>query len=181
MAASARMITSVPADQREQFASRAAAEGLSVSQLLARLVRKANAEEPGVRIERLRSAITDDKAPAQKYTVRLLSADAAQLEERAQVRQVTPSGYVAHLLRAHLRAGPPMPYKEFLEFKRSVSELSAIRGALQALVYQGSAAEPLDAVTRENVLRLLGPLKQIRQQMEDTLQANSKSWETSGG
>ena len=181
MTKSARLKTSVKNEEGARFTALAEAQGVSVSNLLGRLVRKAIADELGVRIERLRSAITNEKAPAQKYTVRLLSADAAQLEERAQVRQVTPSGYVAHLLRAHLRASPPMPYREFLQFKRSVSELAAIRGALQALVYQGSAAEPLDQVTRENILRLLGPLRQIRQQIEETLQANSKSWEAPGG
>ena len=106
-----------------------------------------------------------------------MSANAAQLEQRAQMRQLTASGYVAHVLRAHLRANPPMPYREFQELSRSVNELDAIRGALQQLVSKSSAAELLDVGVRENILKLLTPLKLIRQQIKDTLVANAKSWE----
>ena len=177
MAISARMITSVPADQREQFASRAAAEGLSVSQLLARLVRRANAEDLSVRLERLPAEASSDKTPAQKYTVRLMGIDAANLEERAQVRRMTPSGYVAQVLRAHLRANPPMPYREFQQLKQGVNELTAIRGVLQQLVTEPSLVAGLDASVRENILRLLPALKGIRDQVQACLVVNSKSWE----
>ena len=60
-----------------------------------------------------------------------MGIDAALLEARAQGRGVTPSGYAAHVLRAHLRTDPPMPYREFEGLKRVVNELAGVRGAPQ--------------------------------------------------
>jgi hypothetical protein len=59
-----------------------------------------------------------------------MGLDAARLEARAQARGVTASRYVSHLLRAHLRADPPMPYGEFQELKRVVNELAGVRAAI---------------------------------------------------
>ncbi|MEO7208174.1 MAG: hypothetical protein ABI145_15660 [Steroidobacteraceae bacterium] len=177
MPASARLFATVPLDQRDRLSQLAYAKGLSVPRLLAGLVDKALAENPEEKVRRLRNQAQVDRAPAERYTVRLMGADAARLEERAQGRSVTASGYVVHLLRAHLRAEPPMPYKEFQELKRVVNELEGIRLALQQLVTYRSAREAVEVSLRENVLRLLPALKQIRDKIQDTLVANSKSWE----
>lgn len=126
-------------------------------------------------MERLLAQAQDDRAPAEKYTVRLVGIDAARLEQRAQMRSVMPSGYVAQLLRAHLRANPPMPYKEFEELKRIVNELAGIRGVLRQLTAHRAPREMIEMSLRENILRLLPALKQIRDSVQDTLVANSKS------
>ena len=180
MAASARLLTSVPPAQRERFAELAAARGVSVSHLLARLVDTALAESPAEKLRRLNLSSREEHAPAEKYTVRLLGADAAHLEERAQARALTASGYVAHVLRAHLRANPPMPYAEFQELKRVVNELAGIRGALSQLLAEPRDA-PIEASLSHSVLRLLPALKQLREKIQDTLVANSKSWAPSDG
>jgi hypothetical protein len=109
-----------------------------------------------------------------------MGADAATLEEPAQGRRMTASGYVAHLLRAHLRAEPPMPYKEFKELKVVTNELASIRGALLALVNRRAPHDEVEASLRENVLRLLPALTQIRDRVQETLIANSKSWDAFG-
>lgn len=108
MTASARLLTSVEPDQRQRFSELAAAQGVSSSRLLARLVHRALIENPEEKVKRLLEEAAADKAPAEKYTVRLMGLDAARLESRAVARGVTASGYVAHVLRAHLRADPPM-------------------------------------------------------------------------
>lgn len=178
MPASARLFAAVSIEQHDRLSQLAYAKGLSVPRFLAGLVDKALAENPEEKVQRLLAQAHDDRAPAEKYTVRLMGADAARLEERAQGRGVTASGYVSHLLRAHLRAEPPMPYREFQELKRVVNELSGIRGALQQLAMHPSSRESIEMSLRENVLRLLPALKQIRDKVQDTLMANSKSWET---
>jgi hypothetical protein len=122
----------------------------------------------------------DDRQPAEKYTVRLMGIDAALLEARAQGRGVTPSGYAAHALRAHLRTDPPMPYKEFEELKRVVNELAGVRGALLQVISERASREMVEWSLRENVMRLLPALKQIREKVQDTLVANSKSWAAPG-
>jgi hypothetical protein len=177
MAASARLLTSVPPDQRERFSELATAQGVSSSKLLARLVHRALAENPAAKVKRLLEATAAGKAPAEKYTVRLMGADAARLEGRAQARGMTASGYVAHVLRAHLRADPPMPYGEFQELKRVVNELAGIRAAMAQLASREGPAQALEPSLKDNVLKLLPALKQIRDKVQDTLVANSKSWE----
>jgi hypothetical protein len=112
--------------------------------------------------------------------VRLMGIDAALLEARAQGRGVTPSGYAAHVLRAHLRTDPPMPYREFEGLKRVVNELAGVRGALQQVISERAPREMAEWSLRENVMRLLPALKQIRDKVQDTLVANSKSWAASG-
>jgi transposase InsO family protein len=177
MVASARLLTSVEPDQRERFSELAAAQGVSSSRLLARLVHRALVENPEAKVKRLLEEAAAGKAPAEKYTVRLMGLDAARLEARAQARGVTASGYVAHVLRAHLRADPPMPYREFQELKRVVNELAGIRGAMAQLASREGPTHGLEPSLKENVLKLLPALKQIRDKVQDTLTANSKSWE----
>lgn len=178
MAASARLLTSVEPDQRERFSELAAAQGVSSSRLLARLVHRALIENPEAKVKRLLEEAAAGKAPAEKYTVRLMGLDAARLESRAQARGVTASGYVAHVLRAHLRADPPMPYGEFQELKRVVNELAGVRAAMAQLASRDGPTQELEPSLKANVLKLLPALKQIRDKVQDTLTANSKSWET---
>ena len=177
MTESVRLKTSLPPDQRERFTDLAAAQGVSASKLLARLVWTALKENPEAKVKRLIAEAAAGKAPAEKYTVRLMGADAAHLEARAQARGVTASGYVAHLLRAHLRADPPMPYGEFQELKRVVNELAGIRGAMAQLASREGSTQGLEPSLKENVLKLLPALKQIRERVQDMLISNSKSWE----
>lgn len=180
MAACVRLLTSVPSDERVRFAHLANARGLSVSRLLAELVERALAESSKAIVGRLATQGKDDRQPAEKYTVRLMGIDAARLEARAQRRGVTPSGYAAHVLRAHLRTDPPMPYKEFEELKRVVNELAGVRGALHQVISERASREMVEGSLRENVMRLLPALKQIRDKVQDTLVANSKSWAAPG-
>ena len=138
---------------------------------------RALVENPEAKVKRLLEEAAAGKAPAEKYTVRLMGLDAARLEARAQARGVTASGYVAHVLRAHLRADPPMPYGEFQELKRVVNELAGIRGAMAQLASREGSTQGLEPSLKENVLKLLPALKQIREKVQDMLIANSRSWE----
>jgi hypothetical protein len=180
MAATARLLTSVPPDQRQRFSELAEAQGVSSSRLLARLVHRALIENPEAKVKRLFEESAAGKAPAEKYTVRLMGLDAARLESRAQMRGVTASGYVAHVLRAHLRADPPMPYGEFQELKRVVNELAGVRAAMAQLAAREGSVQGLDLAVKENVLKLLPALRQLRDKVQEMLVANSKSWEAPG-
>jgi hypothetical protein len=81
---------------------------------------------------------------------------------------------------AHLRADPPMPYGEFQELKRVVNELAGVRGALAQLASREGSTQGLEPSLKENVLKLLPALKQIREKVQDMLISNSKSWEAPG-
>ena len=80
MAASARVFASLPNKQHERLSQLADAKGLSISRLLAGLVERELAENPEGRVQRLIAQAQDDRAPAEKYTVRLMGIDAARLE-----------------------------------------------------------------------------------------------------
>jgi hypothetical protein len=71
-----------------------------------------------------------------------------------------------------------MPYGEFQELKRVVNELAGIRGAMAQLASREGSTQGLEPSLKENVLKLLPALKQIRDKVQDTLIANSKSWQT---
>jgi len=176
MPASARLFATSPLEQHDRLSKLAYAKGLSVPRLLAGLVERELAENPEERVQRLIAQAQDDRAPAEKYMMRLMGIDAARLEARAQGRNVTPSGYVAQLLRAHSRANPPMPDREFEELRRVVNELAGIRGALQQLAAHRGRREQIELSLRENILRLLPALQNIRDNVQDTLVANSRSW-----
>jgi hypothetical protein len=69
---------------------------------------------------------------------------------------------------AHLRANPPMPYK-VRGTAAGVNELAGIRGALQQLAAHRAPREQIEPSLRENILRLLPALKQIRDKVQYTL------------
>jgi hypothetical protein len=69
-----------------------------------------------------------------------------------------------------------MPYGEFRELKRVVNELAGIRGAMAQLASREGSTPELEPSLKENVLKLLPALKQIRERVQDMLTANSKSW-----
>jgi hypothetical protein len=70
-----------------------------------------------------------------------------------------------------------MPYGEFQELKRVVNELAGIRAAMAQLASREGPAQALEPSLKDNLLKLLPALKQIRDKVQDTLVANSKSWE----
>ena len=87
MAASARVFASLPHKQHERLSQLADAKGLSISRLLAGLVERELAENPEERVQHLIAQAQDDRAPAEKYTVRLMGIDAARLEARAGAKR----------------------------------------------------------------------------------------------
>jgi hypothetical protein len=71
-----------------------------------------------------------------------------------------------------------MPYGEFQELKRVVNELAGIRGAMVRLAAREDSTQGLEPSLKENVLKLLPALKQIREKVHNMLIANSRSWES---
>ena len=103
-------ITAWPsADQKARFAALAANRGLSQSKLLGLLidaVLERNPVDPSVEKPRGHSEAGD------RITIRLRPGDSDWLRLRALARGMQPSTYCAALVRAHVRADPPMPQSE---------------------------------------------------------------------
>jgi len=181
MVSSARLLTSVSPDVQTKFTRLAESRGVSNSKLLGLLVEHVlqNAgtpAKPGSEDRRLRDSSSSD--PATKYTIRLQSEDAGALERRAEGRGMSASSYAAHVVRSHLRANPPVPYEEYEQFKRVLNELGGIRAALNQLVGEGGAARDVDSRLSQAVTKLMPALKSIREDVQDALAANARSWET---
>ena len=179
MTRSVRLKASVPPEQSERFTALAERRGLSTSRLLAMLVDQAlaqNAVPEGEGRATSTSRETHGYVPPAKYTVRLQGLDAAALERRATERGLPASSYAANVLRAHLRANPPMPYTEFEQLKRVVNELAGLRALLVRLVESDDPGRFIDAGIASAVRKLLPALKSIRQDVQSVLEANSKSW-----
>lgn len=174
----ARLLTSVPAEQQRRFAQLAGSRGLSSSRLLALMVeaivtKHASAVSPGTQVQASRSP----SQPSTKYTLRLHNDEAVLLEHRAQRRQMQPSSYAAQVLRAHLRNNPPLPYEEFQQIRRLVSELAGARALLIDVTRQAPNSNSCNASTIDAVAKLLPALKSIRDDVHRMLVANAKSWE----
>jgi hypothetical protein len=198
MATSKRLFASVAPQNDARFTAMAAQSGLSKSKLLALLVDAALARNavpektppmaeaagkgvgPGAAVAH-RAGESAPYIPPAKYTVRLRGEDAAALERRAEQRNLLPSSYAGQVLRAHLRAAPPVPYAEFQTIKRLVNELGGIRGALFELLATQRAGQCIDAPIIDAIQKLLPALKITRQEVQDILTANSRSWEAPDG
>lgn len=180
MTRGARLFASVPPEQSARFSALAERRGLSTSRLLATLVNEALAKSgvpEGEGLPAHAARRTSDYVPPAKYTVRLAGVDAASLERRAEQRGLPASSYAANVLRAHLRANPPMPYSEFEQLKRVVNELAGVRALLVRLVESDDPGREVDTTIANAVRKLLPALKSIRQDVQAVLEANSKSWE----
>ena len=180
MPRASQLKASVPPEQSERFTALAERRGLSTSRLLATLVDEALAKNAVPEGEGRATSTSRDSpryVPPAKYTVRLQGLDAAALERRATERSLPASSYAANVLRAHLRAHPTMPYTEFEQLKRVVNELAGVRALLVRLVESDDPGGFIDAEIAGAVRRLLPALQSIRQDVQATLVANSKSWE----
>lgn len=181
MPTSPRLLTSISQVNHARFTQLANARAMSTSKLLAALVDAALAQlsVPAATSTPKQGERGAKRAPAgkpQRYVVRLQGSDATRLEERAAARGTRPSSYAAMVVMAHLNANPPMPHGEFAALKRVVNELGGIRAALVAVAAPGTHHRDLDAQTIEAVQKLVPALKTIRDEVQNTLVANSRSW-----
>lgn len=177
-----RLFAVVAPAQKARFTALANQAGVSESKLIRMLIDAALARN-AVPEQRPRKAGKEPAyIPPEKYTVRLRGEDAAELERRAGAREMVASSYAGQVLRAHLRAAPPLPYTEFQTIKQLVNELGGIRGALiQLLGAQKDAKQRIDAQVIDAINKLLPVLKSAREDVQNMLAANTRSWETPSG
>lgn len=106
-------ITARPSvDEKRSFAELAAHRGVSESTLALQAIRMflgVNASPTGTEAtEKPHTPSTD------RITIRLRPGDRIALNRRAEARGVRPSRYLAALVRAHVRASPPLTIDELL-------------------------------------------------------------------
>lgn len=148
--------------------------GVSVSVLLRRLIEAAlltAGEAPSP------PATVPDHQPPEKVSVRLRPDDFRLLCERAEVRKIRPSTYVALFVRAHLRNLAPLPTEELVALKRSVAEVGAIGRNLNQIARAMNGGEHRDDLDLAYLQGLMKVLAGLRDHTKALITANALSWE----
>ena len=86
--------------------------------------------------------------------------------------------YVSVFVRAHLRGLAPLPKAEFMAFKRSVAELSAICRNLNQIVRVANQGGQMVAIGQGEVSGMLKVAAGLRDHVKALLRANEGSWRT---
>jgi len=173
MSASPRSsITAWPGPERKaRFAALAASRGLSQSRLLGLVI------DAVLTRNRVGAAAVDEQrvgaGQRDRVTLRLRPGDGKLLRLRAQSRGMNYTTYAAALIRAHLRASPPLPLAELAELERSLAEVSAMAADLRL----GRPRQENPAGDIE--LSVIVPaVERLLRQMRELVRANVLSWET---
>lgn len=170
-------ITAWPSpDQKAGFAALADSRGLSQSKLLGLLIEALLARRP---IAQAAGQVQAESSERDRITVRLRPGDGKLLRSRAQRRCMSYTTYVAALIRAHLRADPPMPLEELGKLERSLAEVSAISRSLSQLARAARQGQGGDTAGRLPELQSIREaLEELRQALREVVKANRISWES---
>jgi hypothetical protein len=162
-------------DRKGQFAALAASRGLSESKLLGLLVDSVLERNPVDGAGDERHGETRD---GDRITLRLRPGDGKWLRLRAHARGMKYTTYAAALIRAHVRADPPMPIEELARLERSLAEVSAM-GRRVSQIAQGMRDEHgVDPGLREELAAVLRAVDEVRQAVREVVKVNRISWES---
>jgi hypothetical protein len=163
-------------EKKSRFAALASSHGMSQSKLLGLVIDKVLARNP------VDSALEEPSYRAgrgDKVSLRLRPGDGKLLRQRAQARGMKYSTYAAALIRAHLRASPPMPLGELAQLERSVAEVSALAKTLRILGRHTQGTD--DAAWRIELSAVVPAVERVLLQIRELGRANLLSWEADDG
>jgi hypothetical protein len=170
-----RVTVRLTIDKKSRFGALAASRGLSESGLLRELIASVLgpiAHDPAVEEAHAELGMTDS------FRIWLRPGDGKLLRVRAHEREMSYSAYVAALIRAHLRADPPMPFGELAQLERTLAEISAMGRSLTqsaALVGQGEGA---DLGMLAKLADLRQAVEELRRTLREVVKVNRISWES---
>ena len=162
-------------DRKGQFAALAASRGLSESKLLGLLIDSVLERNPVHEVgdEGLGEAGNEDR-----ITLRLRPGDGKWLRLRAHARGMKYTTYAAALIRAHVRADPPMPLDELARIERSLAEVSAVGRNLSQVARRISEGQGVDPGLRSELTGVLHAVEELRQTLREVVKINRISWES---
>ena len=162
-------------DQKAGFAALALSRGLSQSKLL-RLLIDSVLERNSV--DAARDVRQREAEEGDRITLRLRPGDGHWLRLRAQRRGMTYTTYAAALIRAHVRADPPMPLEELARLERSLTEISAIGRRLNQIAGAVREGQGVDSGLRAELATVLQAVEELRQALREVVRVNRISWES---
>src|SRR5258708_5555020 len=159
-ASSRSSITAWPTrDQKTGFAALALSRGLSESKLLGLLIDSVLERNP---LASAGDERHDEIGEGDRITLRLRPGDGKWLRLQAQRRGMKYTSYAAALIRAHVRANPPMPIEELAQLERSLAEISAIGRRLNQIAGAVGEREGVDPALRVELAAALQPVEELR-------------------
>ena len=169
-------ITSWPTrDQKAGFATLALNRGLSESKLLGLLIDSVLERNP---VDEAGDERQDKAGEGDRITLRLRPGDGKWLRLRAQRRGMKYTTYGAALIRAHVRANPPMPIEELARLERSLAEVSAMGRRLSQIARGMRDEHGVDPGLREELAAVLRAVNEVRQAVREVVKVNRISWES---
>ena len=162
-------------DRKGQFAALAASRGLSESKLLGLLIDSVLERNPVDEAgdERQREAEEGDR-----ITLRLRPGDGKWLRVRAQRRGMKYTTYAAAVIRAHVRANPPMPLEELARLERALAEISAIGRRFNQIAGIVGKGQDIDSGLRLELAAVIHTVEELRQALREVVKVNRISWES---
>jgi len=158
-------------ERKGQFAALAASRGLSESKLLGLLIDSVLERNP---VDEAGDDRHSEVEEVDRITLRLRPGDGKWLRLRAQRRGMKYTTYGAALIRAHVRANPPMPIEELARIERSLAEVSALERRLSQIA-RGMRDYP---GLREELAAVLRAVNEVRQAVREVVKVNRISWES---
>ena len=162
-------------DRKGQFAALAASRGLSESKLLGLLIDSVLERNP---VDEARDDRNGEAANGDRITLRLRPGDRKWLRLRAQARGMKYTTYTAMLIRAHVRADPPMPLHELARIERSLSEVSTVGRNLNQIARRISEGRGVDLRLRPELTGVLHAVEELRLALREVVKVNRISWES---
>jgi hypothetical protein len=162
-------------DQKAGFAALAASRGLSESKLLGLLIDSVLDRNP---VDEAGDERHGEAGQGDRITLRLRPGDGKWLRLRAQRRGMRYTTYAAALVRAHLRADPPMPLEELARLERGLAEVSALGRHLSQIGREMREGQGIDPRLRRELATVLQVVEELRQALRDAVKANRISWES---
>lgn len=117
-------------------------------------------------------------AATDRITIRLRPGDGATIAHRAAARGMKVSAYLAALVRAHVRANPPLPAAELAALKDSVAVLAGL-GHVFAHVARAPVLSGMDyEAMRREISHVRIVLARLERQTHDLAKAALIAWES---
>jgi hypothetical protein len=178
-----RTVKSVPsitarpsAAEKARFSELAMRAGMSESALALFAIR--TLLDPGGKPPQTTTNAMERLAATDRITIRLRPGDGGTIAQRAAARGMKVSTYLAALVRAHVRANPPLPTAELAALKESVALLAGL-GHVFVRVARSSPLTGLDhQALRKDVAHVRIVLARLEQQTHDLAKAGLIAWES---
>ena len=162
-------------ERKGRFAALAHSRGLSESKLLGLLIDSVLERNP---IDESTEVCRDAAGEGDHISLRLRPGDGKWLRLRAEKRGMKFTTYAAALIRAHVRADPPMPLEELARLERGLAEISALGRRLNQIARRMGKGQGVDSVLRVDLAAVLQVAAELRQALREVVKANRISWES---